>query len=160
MKFSTFALALVLALSGCTAAEEVASGPCDGVAVEVNFGTLGAKQISSCIEFEGEEILAKDVLSQAGVELAGTVTYPDQIVCRVNGLPSATEPLEIEGQEPHLESCADMPPEFAYWALWVKSDSGSQWEYATEGAASLKLTRGQSVGLAFASGDNTPTPTE
>ncbi len=160
MKFAAFGLALLLALSGCTATEKVAVGECDGVAVEVNFGTLGAEQISSCIEFEGEEILAKEVLSQAGVELTGTVTYPDQIVCRVNGLPSATQPLEIEGREPHFESCADMPPEFAYWALWVKNDSGSQWEYATEGAATLKLTKGQSVGLAFASGDKTPTPSE
>ena len=160
MKYAALGLALLLALSGCTAAQESVTGNCDGVEVEVNFGSMAADQISSCIEFEGEEILAKDALSQAGVEIAGTLTYPDQIVCRVNGLPSATEPLAIEGQEPHLETSADMPPEFAYWALWVKADSASQWEYATEGAATLKLTRGQSVGLAFASGDQAPTPTE
>ncbi len=160
MKFAALGLALLLALSGCTAAQENVAGNCDGVEVEVNFGSMTADQISSCIAFEGEEILAKDALNQAGVEIEGTLTYPDQIVCRVNGLPSATEPLEIEGQEPHLEACADMPPEFAYWALWVKADSASQWEYATEGAATLKLTRGQAVGLAFASGDQAPTPTE
>ncbi|MEY5146783.1 MAG: hypothetical protein RL224_1097, partial [Actinomycetota bacterium] len=42
MKFAAFGLALLLALSGCTATEKVAVGECDGVAVEVNFGTLGA----------------------------------------------------------------------------------------------------------------------
>jgi hypothetical protein len=160
LKYAALGLVLLLGLSSCTAAAENAAGDCDGVVVEVNFGTMQAEQISSCIAFEGDEILAKDALAQAAVEIEGTVTYPDLIVCRVNGLPSATEPLEIEGQEPHLESCADMPPEFAYWALWVKNDAASQWEYATEGAATLKLSRGQSVGLAFASGDQAPTPTE
>jgi hypothetical protein len=53
-----------------------------------------------------------------------------------------------------------MPPEFAYWALWVKGSDESAWEYAVEGAKTLKLARGQSVGLAFASGDQAPTPTE
>ena len=158
MKRVAFGIALALALSGCSAIQDASNSECDGVLVEVNFGALNSEQISSCIAFEGEEILAKEALSQAGVELEGTATYPDQIVCRVNGLPSATEPMEIEGQEPYLETCADMPAEFAYWALWVKTDSSAQWEYATEGAATLKLSRGQSVGLAFASGDQAPTP--
>jgi hypothetical protein len=159
LKYAALGLALMLGLSGCTGIEETSAGACDGVRVDVNFGSIAADQISSCIAFEGNEILAKEALAQAGVELEGTATYPDQIVCRVNGLPSATEALEIEGQEPHFESCADMPPEFAYWALWVKSDDSSPWEYATEGAATLKLSRGQAVGLAFASGDEAPTPT-
>jgi hypothetical protein len=160
MKYAALSLALLMSLTGCSASQEAAVGECDGVVVEVNFGALGAEQISQCISFEGDEILAKDVLAQAGVEIEGTITYPDQIVCRVNGLPSATEPLEIEGQAPYLEPCADMPPEFAYWALWIKANPAAEWEYAPEGAATLKLTRGEAVGLAFASGDQAPTPTE
>lgn len=160
MKHTALALALGLLLTGCTSVEDVTSASCDGVMVEVNFGTLGAEQISMCVFFDGDEILAQDALSAAGVELEGTVTYPDQIVCRVNSLPSATELIEIAGQEPHLETCADMPPEFAYWALWVNNGDDSKWEYATEGAKTLKLKNGQSVGLAFASGDQAPTPTE
>ena len=140
--------------------QELTSGSCDGVQVEVNFGTLDADQISTCVAIDGDELLAQDALSAAGVQIEGTITYPDQIVCRVNSLPSATEPIEIAGQEPHLETCADMPPEFAYWALWVKNGDDSQWEYATEGEKTLKLKSGQSVGLAFASGDQAPTPSE
>ena len=151
---------LGLLLAGCAPADEVAPSSCDGVVVEVNFGILDAEQISTCVPIDGSEILAQDALSSAGVEIEGTVTYPDQIVCRVNSLPSATEPIEIAGQEPHLETCADMPPEFAYWALWVKNGDDSKWEYATEGAKTLKLKSGQSVGLAFASGDQAPTPSE
>ena len=160
MRKAVLGIAMLLAISGCSAAPEATSAGCDGVVVEVNFGTLNAERITACIGFEGKEILAKDVLSQAGVEIEGTLTYPDQIVCRVNGLPSETEALEIEGQEPYLETCTDMPPDFAYWALWVRNGDASQWEYATEGAANLKLTKGQSVGLAFASGDLAPTPSE
>jgi hypothetical protein len=151
---------LGLFLTGCAPADEIAPSSCDGVVVEVNFGILDAEQISTCVPIDGSEILAQDALSSAGVEIEGTVTYPDQIVCRVNSLPSATEPIEIAGQEPHLETCADMPPEFAYWALWVKNGDDSKWEYATEGAKTLKLKSGQSVGLAFASGDQAPTPSE
>ena len=160
MKQTALALAIGLLLTGCATVEEVEVGGCDGVAVEVNFGTLGAEQISTCVSVEGDQILAQDALNAAGVKIEGTLTYPDQIVCRVNSLPSATESIEIAGQDPHLETCADMPPEFAYWALWVKNDQDSQWEYAAEGAKTLKLQRGQSVGLAFASGDQAPTPSE
>lgn len=160
MKNLLLGLALVLSLTGCTAEQESSALGCDGVFVEVNFGMLEAEKIASCVGFDGEEISAKDALAQAGVGLEGTVTYPDLIVCRVNGLPSSTKPISVEGQEPHLESCEDMPPAFAYWALWVKNDDASQWEYATEGASTLKLARGQSVGLAFASGDLAPTPSE
>jgi hypothetical protein len=160
LKKTTLALALGLLLTGCAPAPEVGAASCDGVQVEVNFGTLGAEQISTCVSLNSDEILAQDALTAAGVNIEGTVTYPDQIVCRVNSLPSATEPIEIAGQEPHLETCADMPPAFAYWALWVKNGDDSQWEYATEGAKTLKLKAGQSVGLAFASGDQAPTPSE
>lgn len=160
MKLAPLGIALLLSLSGCVSAQDATSGECDGVFVAVNFGTLDVERIDTCVGFEGEEILAKDALTQAGVEIEGTLTYPDQIVCRVNGIPSATEEIVIEGQDPHLETCADMPPAFAYWALWAKADDVSEWEYATEGAATLKLVKGQSIGLAFASGDLAPTPSE
>jgi hypothetical protein len=152
-------LAAVLALSACsTSPENEAQGPCDGVRVVVDFGILGEPKIDSCVAVEGEDILASTALSAAGIALEGTATYGDQIVCRVNDLPSATQPIEIEGQEPHLETCADMPPAFAYWALWVVNDEDIGWEYASEGASSLKLSKGQSIGLAFASGDEAPNP--
>ena len=160
MKPTALSLMLALLLTGCAPVPEVGVASCDGVVVEVNFGILDAERISTCVPIDGSEILAQDALSSAGVEIEGTVTYPDQIVCRVNSLPSATEPIEIAGQEPHLETCADMPPEFAYWALWVKNGDDAKWEYATEGAKTLKLKSGQSVGLAFASGDQAPTPSE
>lgn len=141
-------------LSGC-APEEVytgeaaylVSGECAGVEVAVNYGGL-AKRSSYCIEVD-EPTAASEVLAAAKIEVEGTETYPDQIVCRVNGLPSETEAIEIPGSEPHLETCENMPPEFAYWALWVKGDAAQEWEYATEGIGTLVLEPGSSIGLAF-----------
>lgn len=159
MKKLTFIASLALILSGCTSpVSEPSDASCQGIQVEVNYGILDSEQLSQCVEFEGSEISAKDALALAGIELAGTITYPDDIVCRVNGLPAADVAIEVEGQEPHFESCEDMPPAFAYWALWVINDPAIGWEYATSGAATLSLQRGQTVGLAFASGEDAITP--
>jgi hypothetical protein len=149
----------LLLLSGCApAASKAEVVGCDGVEVRVNFGILDQEKISSCVSFEGEQILALEALHEAGVGVEGTLTYPEAIVCRVNGLPAAEVAIEVDGEEPHLETCEDMPPAFAYWALWVINDPEIGWEYAMEGASSLQLKRGQSIGLAFASGDQAPNP--
>ena len=158
------ALSLItLLLAGCAPAEELGAkeeylirGECSGVEVVVNFGILGKRE-ATCVELQ-KEINAKELLAEAGFVTEGTGTYGDQIVCRVNNLPSATEAFEVEGQEPHLETCKDMPPAFAYWALWVKPDAESKWDYATEGVGTLTLKPGQSIGLAFSTGGATPTP--
>ena len=101
-----------------------------------------------------------DVLRFAGITTEGTDTYGDQVVCRVNGLPSEDEAFVVEEEGPHLESCVDMPPAFAYWALWVKSDGDAEWSYAEEGVATLPLEPGMSVGLAFSTGGETPVPSD
>lgn len=149
-----------LALSGCSAADDSgfsAAGDCDGVVVEVNFAGQG-DQITSCVAINGTSEVAKDVLGQAGVSIEGTKAYGDAVVCRVNGVPSATEELIVEGEAPHLESCDEFPPAFAYWALWVKDSDGAAWDYATEGVGSLQLSRGQSIGLALTLGGDAITP--
>jgi hypothetical protein len=149
-----------LALSGCSASDDsgfAANGSCDGVVVEVNFAGQG-ESIKSCVEINGTSEVAKDVLGQAGVSIEGTKAYGDAVVCRVNGVPSATEALLVEGEEPHIESCDEFPPAFAYWALWVKDSDAAEWDYATEGVGSLQLTSGQSIGLALTLGGATIQP--
>jgi len=75
-------------------------------------------------------------------------------------LPSEDEVFVVEGEDPHLESCADMPPAFGYWALWVKSDGDGEWSYAEEGVATLTVKPGMTVGLAFSTGGETPVPSD
>jgi len=152
-------LAAALTLSGCsTSTTDFASdGSCDGVAVEINFSGE-AENIERCVVLNGNSETAKNVLASAGISVEGTKAFGDAVVCRVNNVPSADEELKIEGEDPYLETCEDMPAAFAYWALWVKESDGAEWGYAMEGISSLQLTKGQSVGPAFSHGGEAPTP--
>lgn len=161
MRFSALIFLPVLLLAGCTTADDYqfnSDGSCDGVRVVVDFDILSDQNIESCIAIEGDSAKALDVLVDAGVITQGTIAYGDQVVCRVNDLPSSNAEFTVEGESPYLESCKDMPPAFAYWALWVLSDPSTGWEYAMEGVSTLELSRGQSVGLAFSTAGNTQTP--
>jgi len=145
-------------LSGCsTTSAAPLEGDCPGVSVIVNYSGE-ATNVASCVSISSGQVLAKEALLAAGIEVEGTATYGDQVVCRVNGIPSATKPIEVEGNAPHLETCSDMPPSFAYWALWIKKSGNKDWEYAAEGISSLQLNRGDSVGLAFSLGGLAPNP--
>lgn len=161
MRFPLIVLSVcALALSGCSGSDESgfdSNGSCDGVVVEVNFAGQG-EQITSCVSINGTSEVAKDVLGQAGVSIEGTKAYGDAVVCRVNGVPSASKELLVEGEEPYIESCNEFPPAFAYWALWVKESDDAQWDYATEGVGSLQLSKGQSIGLALTLGGEVITP--
>ena len=155
----------LLVVAGCSAQSsgDLSLGDvdsCDGITVVVNYGILAEDQEVSCVELSGSEAIAQDVLAFVGITTEGTVTYGDQVVCRVDGLPSSSEPFVVEGEEPHTETCDDMPPAFAYWALWVKNDAGASWSYAEEGVATLPLTPGMSMGLAFSTGGETPVPSD
>ena len=155
---------LVAALSACaTEVPGLSLGDpedCAGVTVVVNFGLLSEDRDTECVELDNDSAIASDVLSVAGFEIEGTATYGDQVVCRVNDLPSESDPFVVEGEEPHSETCADMPPAFGYWAVWVKSDAGAEWGYAEEGVGTLPVEPGQTLGLVFSTGGETPTPTD
>ena len=132
------------------------AGDCAGVSVIVDFDILDSQRIDECVEVT-TETPAADILNQARVTLAGTDEYGDAVVCRVNDLPSVSDPVTVDGHEPFIESCASMPPEFAYWALWVKQGS-TDWGYAMVGVSDLLLKPGDSIGLVFTTGTSTPTP--
>lgn len=168
------AVALAVTLSGCSTSTESDvesstntessqstsdTGACAGVSVVVDFGVLAedSADVSACAEADGT-IAAVDVLESVDVSTEGSAEWGDQIVCRVNDRPGADEIVEIEGEAAFTESCASMPPAYAYWALWVMADADSDWEYAQEGLGSLTLEPGQSLGLVFTSGTETPTP--
>ena len=150
-----------LLLVGCAStsnADSSAAGSCNGVQVVVNYGILDGTNSSQCIEITGSSAKAIDVVHDAGFSTEGTATYGDAIVCRVNGLPSPTEPVVVQGQAEFTESCADMPPAYAYWALWQKNSDSAAWDYAQVGLGDLTVKKGESLGLVFTTGDSTPTP--
>ncbi len=161
-----------LTLAACSSPETIVGAPnpggevmttsqplvsaCAGVAVVVDFGILDESQIETCVDITAEAP-ALDVLSAAGVTVTGTDDYGTAVVCRVNNAPAAGIPFAVEGFAPHTESCASMPPEFAYWAVWVKQGT-PDWQYAMVGAGDLTVRSGDSLGLAFTTGTTTPTP--
>ncbi len=153
----------VFALAGCApaaptpsaspTAENSSSDGCAQVTVVVDFGPLDEPSVAACAEAG----VAKQILADAGVTTEGTADYGDQVVCRVNERPSASETVTIEGQAPFIESCLTLNAA-AYWALWVKPTADAEWEYAQEGVSTLALTDGQSVGLVYTPGTESTPP--
>ena len=162
----TFAVAataaLALALAACSSPAAPASSPssasptatsaagCTGVTVIVDTGDLkvaNGPSETKCIDTM-TTILGKDAAAKAGITTVGTTKYPDQVVCRVNGVPSATTDLPGAHGSTYHEACTGMPPASAYWSLWVKPKAG-KWDYAQTGLSALQLKPGDSVELLF-----------
>jgi hypothetical protein len=101
---------------------------------------------------------AAEVVKDAGYMVEGTAEYGDQIVCRVNGMPSEVAPIALPDNAEYVETCQSMPPADAYWALWQKTADGGKWDYAQEGLGTLTVTKGESLGLVFTTGGSTPEP--
>ncbi|MDV8148955.1 hypothetical protein [Arthrobacter sp. B10-11] len=134
--------------SSATASSTSASEPCDGVKVIVDSGALkqAAADTSVCVPVD-EPTVASKVLDEANIKTEGTTEYPNELVCRVNGVPAADFDIKHKGGT-YREECGKMPAAFAYWALWVKPASGD-WAYAQEGLATLKVSPGESLELLF-----------
>ncbi|WP_292836376.1 hypothetical protein [Microbacterium sp.] len=131
----------------------IADGACagdEGVSILVDAGALaggeGADR-ASCI-LTDEPLIAADALDTLGVQLEGTKEYGDQVVCRVDGMPSDTAPVGSTEDPAYVETCESMPAAFAYWSLWIKP-AGGTWDYAQEGASTLQLQPGDSIELLF-----------
>lgn len=161
------ALTCTLLLAGCSAssgnvtageASAAADGTCDGVEVVVNFGILDGTNAAECVEITSDSAPALDVVHDAGFETEGNAKYGDDALCRVQGLPSDSEPIVVPGFDPYTETCLDFAPIPAYWAIWVQPSAGAEWTYASEGMGTLTLKKGESIGLVFTTGDGTPAP--
>lgn len=136
------------ASSASASAASTTAGPCAGVKVIVDSGALkqAAADTSTCVSVDGPTVASK-VLDEAQVKTEGTTQYPNEIVCRVNGVPAAD--FDIKHKDgTYREECKGMPAAFAYWGLWVKPASG-EWAYAQEGLATLKVSPGESLELLF-----------
>lgn len=139
----SLALGVVLATSGCATQTTTTSSDC--ISVIVDFQSLKSEKTSQCVKVDGE-IDAMTVFNAAGYAIHGTDKYGLQIICRVNGLPSATQ--IIGDHEDYREKCADMPAEFAYWALLIRTPE-KDWTFAPVGIADLTVKPGEQVALVF-----------
>lgn len=112
----------------------------------VDYGSLDSgATVEKCIVVSGE-VEAIKLLADANIELEGTQKYGNAVVCRLNGLPDAS-----------VESCAEMPPAEAYWAVFVKEhelfpipfNTEGEWGWAQTGFNEVHLHNGDSLGLVF-----------
>ena len=118
----------------------------DCINVHVDYGSLNNEAVTQvCLDVNGP-MKAIDVVESVGFILEGTQKYGDAVVCRVNGLPDKT-----------AESCREMPPAEAYWAILIKEKQfipipfgfGSNWGWAQTGMNEINLNPGDSIGLVF-----------
>jgi len=137
------------------------------VNVVIDYGVLdaAAKPYEKCIQTQGE-ITALELMENSNFKIQGTDKYGTAVVCRLNNLPKADEPIGIKGHEDYIESCKEMPAEFAYWAVLEKrkqaipnpADLNTKWAWAEVGVADLKLNHGDSVAFVFADNGNVKFP--
>lgn len=134
--------------SSAASSPSASDGPCTGVKVIVDSGSLkqAAADKSVCVPVEASTPASK-VLEEADIKTVGTEQYPNELVCRVNGVPAADFDITHKGGT-YREECKGMPAAFAYWSLWTKPASG-EWAYAQEGLATLKVNPGESLELLY-----------
>lgn len=164
------AAALLVALAGCASsaptdtasgspepsgtlapATSIVEGACEGdegITLQIDSSALAEGTTREWCRTTDETVAVADIVDEAGVVTEGTQEYGDQVVCRVDGLPSATEPVGSTEDPAYVEACASMPAAFAYWSLWTKP-AGGEWGYAEEGLATLEAAPGDSVALLF-----------
>ena len=120
----------------------------EGVTIVVDSSALADGSSETWCYFATDTVAVSDALVGTGVTTEGTTEYGDQVICRVDGLPSASEPVGSTEDPTYVEACESMPAAFAYWSLWVKP-AGGAWDYAQEGLSTLTAEPGDSVELLF-----------
>ena len=142
---------LVLLLGGIIGISSTSSKEC--IDLYVDYGVLEKSTFEKCVSTT-TDMKATDILKSNNFTLQGTEKYGDNVLCRLNGLPTAKD-----------ETCKDMPSENAYWAILEKKkqlvnipfmENGYTW--AQVGIGELTLSPGDSLALVFASNGNVKFP--
>ena len=128
---STACAAAVLAPLAPAAPAAHAAAACTGVAVVVDFRSLGGGAQSGCAA--GDPVSGLAALSGAGF---GYAFAPSGLVCQINHQP---------------ELCPRVPPTTAYWSYWHAQPGGS-WVYSNTGAGGYNPAPGSVEGWSFGAG--------
>lgn len=135
----TLVLVILLGLFGLSSVSKSGS---NCVNLYIDFGSLDAgTKVEECVEVFSETN-ALQILKNAGYTTEGTQKYGDAVLCRLNNLPTTS-----------VESCENMPPENAFWAVITKENKllpfFNDWGWAQVGINELYLSKGDSLGLVF-----------
>lgn len=115
-----------------------------GVTVIVDYGALGGGVQIAC-DRGGAGDPVSEVSPRVGFPLSYVANEPG-FVCAVAGKP-----------DPQA-SCGRTPPSNAYWGLFWSDGSPASWSYSSEGARSLKVPAGGSIGWRWQDGDELDRP--
>jgi hypothetical protein len=137
---------ITVAPNDSTAVKKLAlAGQCqnEGVSLIVDFGELSEKSIATCVSnYTGN---GWGIFDAAGIEISGTVEYPNAFLCRIAELPDAAR-----------EDCAGTPSTSSgYWKYFYSTnESGVTWIYSPIGAASREPKCGDVEGWLFVTEKN------
>lgn len=146
-------LAVGLALGGggllTAVPAHAAEGACTsgtGVSVVVDARAIGGPLTVRCAPNASGTGL--DALEQAGFSVTGTARYGKSFICRIDGVPGASQALALKGRSDYRESCVNTPPAGASWSYWYAPDRGS-WQYSQAGAKNRTVIQGGFEGWRF-----------
>ena len=131
--------------AGPAAATQGRCAPGTGVTVVVDYGPIGGGVVMAC-DPDGAGKSAAEVVTDAGFSLQYVSSQPG-FVCRVNGQPGEAD-----------EDCGGTPPPDAYWGLFWSDADPETWAYSSEGAGSLDVPEGGSIGWRFQDGGDREVP--
>lgn len=134
-----------VAPAGPAAAASGRCSPGTGVTVVVDYGPLGGGVVTGC-DPDGAGKSAAEVVTAAGFSLSYVSSQPG-FVCRIDGRPGEAD-----------EDCGDTPPPDAYWGLFWSDADPETWVYSSEGAGSLDVPEGGSIGWRFQDGGDRENP--
>src|SRR4051794_35903102 len=124
------------ALASPAHADVTACTTTSGVLVIVDMSHFGDDVLRGCAS--GTPSSGVAALQSAGFSVAGTQNYGLAFVCRINGLPSATD-----------DDCVNTPPPNAYWAYYYANAGDTTWHYSSVGASSFHPEAGSIQAWAF-----------
>ena len=140
-------ISVVAALAALHPAPATAHPECDldnDVRLVVDNGPLRGGVNVQCVE-DAADLTVAEVMAAAGVEVTWVQRYPGAFVCRLDGRPADLP-------------CADTPPADRFWGLFWAAVDDRSWTYATEGAGSLQVPGGGTVGWRFQDGGGREEP--
>ncbi|CAM3379636.1 hypothetical protein NODU109028_14255 [Nocardioides dubius] len=134
------AAGLVGVVGAAAPAQAAACGGTSGVTVVVDYNGLGGGVSTGCA-IDGGDQRASAIFPSAGFPLQ-YASRSQGFVCRVTGVPSADQG----------ESCVDAAPATRYWSLWWSDGKSGTWNYASQGAGSLRVPNGGYVAFSWHEG--------
>ncbi|MGM1064689.1 hypothetical protein [Saccharothrix sp. Mg75] len=128
----------VVVLASIAAPPAARAADCAGVAVVVDFRSLGGGVRTGCAA--GDPASGTAALTAAGFGFTFAARQPG-FVCRIDGLP---------GQD--RDACVGTSPTTAYWSYWHARPGGS-WVYSSGSASAHDPAPGTVEGWAFGAGE-------